>query len=353
MQTPRTFFRFTSAALAVAALTLTAACGSGSATSAAPATKTASGTAATLRLGYFANVTHASAVYGIASGGFQKALGGTALKPSVFSAGPVAIEALRGGGLDAAFVGPNPAVNGFAQTKGKLLRIVAGTTSGGAALVVKSSITSVDQLAGKKIATPQLGNTQDVAAKSYFKDKGVAVTIVNQENAQTLDLFKSGQIDGGWVPEPWASRLVLDGGGKVLVNEASLWPEGRFVTTQLVVRKAYLDEFPGTVAALIKGLIDANEAVATKSAAVQATINAQLKKDTGKALSPAVLSAAFANLTPTIDPIASSLATSAKHAELIGLLKPVDLKGIYDLTILNKLLAAAGKPVISDAGLGA
>ena len=344
--------RLSAAVLTALALALTAACGASGTQVASKTAAGASGPATTLRLGYFANVTHASAVYGIATGGFQQALGATALKPSVFSAGPAAIEALRGGGLDAAFLGPNPAINGFTQTKGALLRIVAGTTSGGASLVVKSTITSVEQLAGKKIATPQLGSTQDVAAKSYFKAKGVGVTIVNQENAQTLDLFKSGQIDGGWVPEPWASRLVLDGGGKVLVDEASLWPAGKFVTTQLVVRKEYLDRYPGTVEALLKGLLAADTAVATKSPAVQTVVNDQLKKDTGKALRPEVLTAAFANLTPTVDPIAASLETSAKNAQGLGLLKPFDLKGIYDLTILNRLLAAAGKPAISDAGLG-
>ena len=339
--------------IAVSALALTAACGSSAAKTVGTQPGKASNEAASeLRLGYVANVTHATAVYGIATGGFQQALGATKLKASVFSAGPAAIEALRGGGLDAAFLGPNPAVNGFAQTKGKLLRIVAGTTSGGAALVTRPSITSVEQLAGKKIATPQLGNTQDVAAKSFFKSNNVKVTVVNQESSQTLDLFKTGQIDGGWVPEPWASRLVLDGGGKVLVDEKTLWPAGQFVTTQLVVRKDYLDSYPGTVQALLKGLIEATAIVVTKSDAVQTTVNNQLNKDTGKSLEPRVLAAAFGHLTPTLDPIASSLATSAKNAQAIGLLKPVELKGIYDLTILNRLLAAAGRPAVSDADLG-
>jgi NitT/TauT family transport system substrate-binding protein len=343
------FLKRTSAVLVAGALVLGAsACGSSSTASTTPA----GGPASTLRLGYFANVTHASAVYGVATGVFQQALGSTALKTSVFSAGPAAIEAMRGGSLDAAFLGPNPAINGFAQTDGTLLRIVAGTTSGGAALVTTPSITSVDQLAGKKIATPQLGNTQDIAAKAFFKAKGVKVDVVNQENAQTLDLFKAGKIDGGWVPEPWASRLVLDGGGRVLVDEKTLWPNEQFVTTHLVVRQEFLKKYPATVEALLKGLVAATAVVATKTDAVQAVVNGQLLKDTGKQLKPAILKAAFDHLTPTLDPIASSLATSAKNAQAIGLLKPVDLKGIYDLTLLNKLLKAAGLPAVSDAGLG-
>lgn len=336
--------------LAAGAVLLGAAgCGTGDSTDAVPA---ASGTAAALRLGYFANVTQASAVYGVATGGFQKALGGTRLKPSVFRAGPAAIEAMRGGSLDAAFLGPNPAVNGFSQTDGTLLRIVAGTTSGGAALVVRPSITSVDKLDGATIATPQLGNTQDVAAKAWFRAKGVEPEVVNQENAQTLDLFKAGKLDGGWVPEPWASRLVLDGGGRVLLDEKDLWPGGQFVTTHLVVRQEFLTRYPETVEALLKGLMDATAAVSTKSGRVQAVVNAQLLKDTGKQLAPEVLAAAFAHLTPTVDPVASSLATSARNAEQVGLLKHVDLRGIYDLRILNRLLVAAGRPEVSDASLG-
>ncbi len=305
-----------------------------------------------LRLGYFATVTQSTAVYGVAHGDFQQALGATPLKASVFQAGPAAIEALRGGSLDAAFVGPNPAINAFAQTGGRLLRIVAGTTSGGASLVVAPSITDVAGLAGKRIATPQLGNTQDVAAKALFKEKGVDVDVVNQDNSQTLDLFKAGKIDGGWVPEPWASRMVLDGGGRELIDERTLWPAGGFVTAHLVVRQAYLAEHPAQVTALLTGLLAANKAVAGKTPAVEEAVNAGLKALTGKALPPATLTAAFARLTPTVDPLASSLATSAQHAEEVGLLKKVDLKGIYDLRLLNDLLTASGSPAVTDAGLG-
>jgi NitT/TauT family transport system substrate-binding protein len=342
-----------SSLLALSALALTAACGSADGgTDTTTVAKPSTSPAAELRLGYFANVTHASAVYGVASGDFQEALGETTLSTSVFNAGPAAIEAMRGGAIDATFIGPNPAINGFAQTDGELLRIVAGTTSGGAALVVRPGIRSVEQLEGKKIATPQLGNTQDVAAKAYFKEQGVEVSIVNQENAQTLDLLKAGQIDGGWVPEPWASRLVLDGGGKVLVDEKTLWPDGLFVTTHLVVRQEFLEKHPSTVQALLKGLVAATDVVAAKSDDVLGVVNGQIEKDTGKALKPEVLKSAFANLTPTLDPVASSLAESAKDAQEAGLLRKAEIDGIYDLGLLNALLEVAGKPAVDDAGLG-
>ena len=345
-------------ALAVGSVALTAACGgSDDSSSSSPSSSGASASAAKapeLRLGYFANVTHASAVYGVASGGFQQALGTTKLTTSVFNAGPAAIEALAGGAIDAAFLGPNPAITGYANSGGKLLRIVAGTTYGGSSLVVKPSITDVSQLSGKKVATPQLGNTQDVAAKAYFKEKNVSnVTILNQDNAISLDLLKRGEIDGAWVPEPWASRLVIDGGGKQLINESTLWPAGKFVTTQLVVSQKFLAQYPGSVDDLLKGLIASTDTVSSKSPDVQKVVNDQITKDTGKGLSAAVLAAAFDNLTPTLDPVASSLAKSAKDAADVGVSKSnPDLKGIYDLAPLNKLLKAAGKPEVSDDKLG-
>jgi NitT/TauT family transport system substrate-binding protein len=342
------FIKRSAVALASGALLLgVAACG-GAGTPKA----NADGTAATLRLGYFANITHASAIYGVSSGIFQKDLGNTKLIPKTFNAGPETIEALRGGALDAAFLGPNPAINGFTQTNGSLLRIVAGTTSGGASLIVQPSITDVSQLSGKKVATPQVGNTQDVAAKFYFKSKSVKANVVAVANADVESAFTGKSIAGAWVPEPYASRLVLNDGGKKLVDEATLWPGGKFVTTQLVVTQKFLKAYPTTVEALLKGLIEANDKVAAKSADVEAAVNAAIKGLSGKALKPAVLTSAFAALTPTVDPIASSLKTDLEHGVEIGVSKQADLKGIYDLTLLNKLLTAAGNAPADDAGLG-
>jgi NitT/TauT family transport system substrate-binding protein len=342
------FIKRSAVVLASGALLLgVAACG-GSSTPKA----NANGSASELRLGYFANITHATAIYGVSSGIFQKDLGSTKLIPKTFNAGPETIEALRGGALDAAFLGPNPAINGFTQTNGSLLRIVAGTTSGGASLIVQPSITDVSQLSGKKVATPQVGNTQDVAAKFYFKTKSVKANVVAVANADVESAFTGKSIAGAWVPEPYASRLVLNDGGKKLVDEATLWPGGKFVTTQLVVTQKFLKAYPTTVEALLKGLIEANDKVAAKSADVEAAVNAAIKGLSGKALKPAVLTSAFAALTPTVDPIASSLKTDLEHGVEIGVSKQADLKGIYDLSLLNKLLTAAGKAPVDDAGLG-
>ena len=162
--------------------------------------------------------------------------------------------------LDITFIGPNPSINAYAQSNGEAIRIVAGTTSGGAYLVVKPDITSAEDLRGKTVATPQLGNTQDVALRSWLKDQDLStdtsgggdVAIKPQENADTLTAFKDGSIDGAWVPEPWATRLIKEGGGKVLVDEKTLWPDGKYVTTQLIVRTKFLEQYPGTVKASSK-----------------------------------------------------------------------------------------------------
>jgi NitT/TauT family transport system substrate-binding protein len=340
------------AALLLLPTLLLTACGGADAAGPDSAPATADGRAPTLRLGYFANVTHATAVHGVATGSFQEALGDTRLETSVFSAGPSVVEALASGDLDASFVGPNPALNGFVQTRGALLRIVAGTTSGGAALVTRPELRRIEDLAGRTVATPQLGNTQDVAAKSFFAARGLDVDVVNQDNATTLDLLTRGQIDGGWVPEPWASRLVLEGGGRVLLDEAELWPGGEFVTTHLVVRTAFLEQYPGTVDDLIRGLLDVTAVVADENDEVKRAVNAGIEAETGRALSQETIDRAFENLTPTVDPIARSLAESAQDAQDTGLLREADLTGIYDLRRLNALLAGAGEPAVDDAGLG-
>jgi NitT/TauT family transport system substrate-binding protein len=174
------------------------------------------------------------------------------------------------------------------------------------------------------------------------------VKIQAQDNAQTLDLFKAGKIDGAWVREPWASRLGRDGGGTVLLDERSLWPGRQFVSTNLLVRAEFLDKHPDVVKALIKAQLAANDEIAADPAKAKTVINDALKALTGKALEPAVIDRAFTQLTLTVDPLAASLKTIADHSFATGLVKEGDLKGIYRLSLLE---AVTGKPY-DDAGLG-
>ncbi len=317
----------------------------------------ASGEATALRLGYFPNITHAPALVGVKDGLFQKELGTTKLEAKTFNAGPAAIEALFSGAIDATYIGPNPAINGWATSKGTALKIIAGSTSGGAGLVVKDGINGPADLKGKKIATPQLGNTQDVALRNWLKTNGLNadqqgggdLSVLPQDNATALQAFAQGAIDGAWVPEPHLSRLQIESKGKLLVNEKDLWPGGQFVTTHLIVKQEFLEKYPATVKKLLQGHVASVDYIAANGEKAQQDANAQLEALSGKPLKPEILKSAFANLTFTNDPIASSLYTSAQHAQDVGLLKPVDLKGIYDLKPLNELLKAAGKPEVSDA----
>jgi sulfonate transport system substrate-binding protein len=309
----------------------------------------------TLRLGYFPNVTHAPALIGIADGLFEEALGqDVEVEYLPFNSGTEASEALLSGSIDATFIGPNPAINGFAQSNGEAVRIVAGTTSGGASLVVGEGIDSPEDLAGQTLATPSLGNTQDVALRAWLAEEGYEtdtsgggeVTITPQDNADTLAAFQAGDIQGAWVPEPWATRLVNEGGGHVLVDEAELWPDGQFVTTHLVVHPDYLEEHAANVRALIEGLLEAIDVANDDAAAAQTTVNDRIEADTTSRLEDATISGAWAHLTFTSDPIASSLEESKNDAVSVGLLEDVDLEGIYDLTILNELLEErGGEPV--------
>ena len=321
----------------------------------------AGGDATTLRLGYFGNVTHAVPLLGVEQGVFAKALGDdVTLETQTFNAGPAAIEAIFAGSLDLAYLGPNPAINAYAKSKGEAIRIIAGASSGGASLVVQADkgIDDPADLKGKRLATPQLGGTQDVALRSWLAGKGLKtsptgggdVTIEPTENATTLELFKAGRIDGAWLPEPWASRLVLEGGGKVVIDERDLWPDRKFVTTHLVASTSFLEEHPDVVRRFLEGHVDAVAALAEPSA--KAVVNGALEKVSGKKLAPAVLDRAFSNLSITADPIATSLVANADRAVAAQLLTPVSLRGIYDLRLLNEVLAARKLPPVSDAGLG-
>ena len=336
---------------------LAAACGSSGGGGTASGGSSSSGPV-TLRLGYLENITHASALVAIKEGFFTKNLGnGVTLKLTPFSTGTEEATALLAGQLDAAYVGPNPAIKAFQTSGGKLIKVISGAASGGAALVVKTGIDSASQLKGQKLATPSLGNTQDVALRYWLKSKGltttetgggdVPITPITPNSAAVLQ-FESGQIAGAWEPAPYDAQMVADG-GHVLVNEASLWPNGKFATTDLVVTQSFLAAHPAAVSDLLKGQIEANSFIAGDKAAAEAAANAELASLTGKQLKTAVLDAAFAEITFSNDPIESSLITDASHAVAVGLLKPVsNLGAIHDLGPLNKLLAAAGQPTVGS-----
>jgi NitT/TauT family transport system substrate-binding protein len=333
--------------LVLLAAVLAAACGSTPSSSSQPVT---------LRLGHFANLTHATALVGLENGTFAKALGPrVTLKSSVFNAGPEAVQGLLSNSVDASYVGPNPAINAFVQSHGQAVRVISGATSGGASLVVRSGIASAGDLRGKRLSTPQLGNTQDVALRWWLSEKGLKtnpqgggdVTILPQDNAQTLQAFRSGQVDGAWVPEPWATRLVVEGGGKQLVDERDLWPGGLFATTVLVVRTDFLKAHRDVVKRLLEAQVQTNLLVNRQPAEAQRTANDALASLTGKRLGDQVVSSAWAHMQFTDDPLPASLRTAAEHAQKVGLLTRADLRGLTDLALLNEMLAGQGLPRVN------
>src|SRR5262249_36530636 len=232
--------------------------------------------------------------------------------------------------------------------------LAAALSSGGAHPVVKPSTTSPADLKGKKLATPSLGNTQDVALRSWLASKGYKtstegggdVDVVPQENSTTVTAFQTGAIDGAWVPEPYASKLE-DEGGKVLVDEATLWPQGKFVTTNLVVTTKFLDAHPDVVTNLLKGLISSIDLIKTNPSQPEQPVSQGVKQESGKALSVDLVKRSFKSIEFTLDPLASTLQKDAEAAKKLGFIDSTDLSNIYSLDLLNQLLDADGQAAIS------
>jgi NitT/TauT family transport system substrate-binding protein len=304
----------------------------------------------TLRLGLLANITHAPALVGLNKGIFTQALGkNVTLKEQIFSSGTEETTAILAGQLDAAYVGPNPAINAWQKSSGKAIRIISGVATGGASVVAKKSITSAAQLKGKSMASPSLGNTQDVALRYWLKQHGLTTTPTGggdvsikptQTNSDAVLEFQSGQIDGASEPSPYNVEINLDGGHTLFTEPG--------VTTNLVVTQSFLAAHPSAVNGLLEGQIKANDYIKQNPAGAQAAANAELTKLVGKGIKSSVLPAAFKEITFTNDPDAASLSQDAKEAVAVGLLQPVNLNGIYDLGPLNKLLKAAGEPQVSS-----
>ena len=347
------------AAGAGAAILLAAAgCSSSSSTSNSTTDSGGSSAPVTLRLGFLENITHASALVGIKEGYFTKDLGkNVTLKLYPFSTGTEEATALLAGQLDAAYVGPNPTISTWQKSSGKLIRVISGAASGGAELVVKKSISSASQLKGQKLASPSVGNTQDVSLRYWLKRQGlttsptgggdVPITPITP-NSDAVLAFQSGSIAGGWEPAPYDAEMLADG-GHVLVNEANLWPNGQFVTTNLVATQSFISAHPAAISGLLKGQIQANSFINSDKSAAETAANAELGTISVKSLKTSILSASFAQVTFTNNPVASSLIADSQHAVSLGLLKPVsDLSGIYDLGPLNKLLAADGQQQVSS-----
>lgn len=313
---------------------------------------------AVIRVGAFPNITHAQAMVGKANGWFEKGLGsGVRVQWASFNAGPSAIEALFAGAIDMTYVGPNPTISGYVHSNGEALRVIAGAASGGVALVVRndSEINRPEDFHGKRVASPQLGNTQDVALRAWLKsqglkptDKGGDVQVIPLANPDQLTMFLQKQLDASWAPEPWASRLIHEGNAHLFLDERSLWPQGQFVITNLIVSTKFLHDHPDLVRNWLTLHVELTDWINSHPTEAKVLVNQQIRKETGKGLSSTVLDEAFGRLQITYDPIRSSLLHSAQSAYQAGFLgkQMPDLSGLYDLSLLNEVLTQKGKKVI-------
>lgn len=310
---------------------------------------------AVLRVGAFPNVTHPQAMVGKATGWFEKKMGpNVRVEWKSFNAGPSAIEALYANAIDMAYVGPNPTITGYVRSNGEALRVIAGACSGGASLVVRSDsgIEKASDFRGKRVASPQLGNTQDVALRAWLKsnglrtrDKGGDIRVIPLANPDQLTLFLKKDLDAAWAPEPWAARLIREGNGRLFLDERTLWPGGQFVTTNLIVSTKFLRDHPDVVKRWLDAHVEITDWINGHPSDAKTLLNQQIHRETGRALPALVLDDAFGRLQVTYDPLRSSLMTSAKSAFEAGFLGRVmpDLSRLYDLALLNQVLAEKGK----------
>ena len=313
---------------------------------------------ATIRIGAFPNITHAQAMVGKANGWFEKAMGPQVkVQWTSFNAGPAAIEALFAGAIDMTYVGPNPAINGYVRSNGEALRVVAGAASGGASLIVRNDagITQPLDFHGKRVASPQFGNTQDVALRNWLKknglktnDKGGDVQIVPMANPDQLTLFLKKDLDAAWAPEPWATRLIHEGNGRLFLDERTLWTNGQFVIGLLVVNTRFLKAHPDLVKNWIRANVDLTDWINSHQTEAKKLLNEQILRETGKALSPTVLDEAFSRMQVTYDPLHAALNSAAQQAFEDGFLgrQMPDLSSLYDVSLLNQVLAEKNRRAV-------
>lgn len=311
-----------------------------------------------VRVALFANVGHAAPIIGLEKGFFKYTIGDqTAIEYSVFDSGPQVIEAMFSNSIDLGYVGPGPALNGFLKSNGEKIKILSGAASGGSSFVVspKSQIKSVKDFSGKKIASPQIGNSQDVSLRQYLEqnglkpvEKGGTVYVINIQNPDIYTLFSKGDLDAAWVPEPWASRLVLELNGTRLFHEEDLWPDKKFSTVLLIGRTDFIKNHPNITHDWIEAHQKSIDWINKNPNDTQTIFNQFLKKSTGKTLPENILRESFSNIQFTSDPLKESVLTFAKRAYDLGYLgrHGYNLDGLFYDTEVESII----EEIVTDNG---
>lgn len=300
---------------------------------------------AEVRIGYFGNLTHAQAVLGVSSGEFAEAVKPAALRPKVFNAGPSLIEAVLAGEVDIGYVGPGPALNAHQKTRGQGIRVLAGAAANGVLIVARkdSGITRLQDLAGKRIATPQHGNTQDIAARHYVTQtlgQNDAANILPIPNAEQAGMMSRGEIDAAWAPEPWGSRLVTEVNAVPLAEEKDLWPGGQFVLTLVITTPEFLQQHPDVVRAILKVHHHWTVRLQQEPDKYVPQLDAGLFALSGKKLPAGVLGEALKRVKFTDDPLESTMKTMGDWSyELKFARQPVNLANLIDTNLLHAVEA--------------
>ena len=296
-----------------------------------------------VRLGYFANLTHAQAVLGVASGDFAQAIAPVPLTTKVFNAGPSLIEALLAGEIDLAYVGPGPALNAQAKTHGQGIRVIAGAADNGVLIVARdgSGINKLEDLKDRKLATPQHGNTQDLAARHYLKDalhQADLSSVLPITNAEQSGMMSRGQIDASWSPEPWGSFLVAQNGAHVVGEEKDLWPNKEFTLTVVVTTPDFLAAHPDIVEKLLRVHRTWTKRLQEHPDQCVPQLDAALLALTGKKFREGVLPAALSRVRFSDEPLQETFQSLAEWSAELGFVNGrIDLTGLIDTTILRKL----------------
>ena len=283
-----------------------------------------------IRVAFFPSISHAVPIVGIENNIFQENLTEQKIiEVKIFDSGPQVIESLFAKSIDLAYVGPGPIINGFLKSNGQDLKILAGAANGGASFIIQkdSGLDSIENFQGKRIASPQISNTQDVSLRHYLSthglepvEKGGTVFVINISNPDIYTLFAKGDIDGAWVPEPWATILVEELGGVRLFNESQFWPEKQFSSVLLIGRTNFIEQNPETVEKWILSNQKTAEWINSNPDKTKMIYNEFMQDYMGKTFSKKIVDESFSNLEITSDPIKNSVLTFAERADSLGYL---------------------------------
>jgi len=303
-----------------------------------------------IRIAFFPSIVHAVPIVGVENEIFKENLDEQRkIEVKIFDSGPQVIESLFSNSIDIAYVGPGPVINGYLKSDGEALKILAGAADGGASFVAQkdSGLDSIENFDGKRIAAPQISNTQDVSLRHYLStnglqsvEKGGTVYVLNISNPDIYTLFAKGDIDGAWVPEPWATMLVQDLDGVRIFNESQFWPDKQFSSVLLIGRTDYIENNPE----VIKNWIESNEKtvqwINNNPEQTKKVYSEFLTDYMGKTLPDEIIDESFSNLIITSDPLKNSVYTFAERADSLGYLgrSGYDINEIfYDHTSVTSL----------------